>query len=48
MTPPFLGGGQGRSRRDVRRDGSALAFSLLVAVVLAAALVLRACAGGAP
>lgn len=44
MTPPFMGG-QGRSRRDVRRDGSALAFSLLVAVVLAAALVL--CASGA-
>jgi hypothetical protein len=38
--PPFYGG-QGRTAREVRRDGSALAFTLMLAAVVAIIMVAR-------
>lgn len=44
MHPPIIEGGQGRSPRDVREDGAALAFTLLGLVCLVIALVAKGCA----
>ena len=44
--PPFLGG-QGRTARDVRRDGHQAAFTLVLAFVVVLLVLARACTGDA-
>lgn len=46
-TPPFFAGGQGRSPRDVRRDGEhMLALCVLAVLVGAVAIAIRWIIGG--
>lgn len=42
MQEPIIKGGQGRSAGSIRRDASSLAFTLLMAFLLAVALAIRA------